>query len=97
MTICPDSYVIASPDSVSCDLAGEAVLLNFKDGVYYGLKGAGANVWKLLGERRTVRGICDELVEEFEVERDRCERDLVLLLEKLVANGLAVIEAATEH
>jgi hypothetical protein len=48
----------------------------------------GARVWHLLQEPRTVQDIRETLLMEYEVERDRCERDLLALLQELVAAGL---------
>jgi hypothetical protein len=36
-----DSTVVVSQDQVSCELGGEAAILNLKAGVYYGLSKAG--------------------------------------------------------
>lgn len=82
------STVVAAKDQVSCDLAGEAAILNLQSGVYYGLDAVGARVWHLLQEPRTVQDIRDTILMEYEVERDRCERDLLALLQELVAAGL---------
>jgi len=82
------STVVAAKDQVSCDLAGEAAILNLESGVYYGLDAVGARVWHLLQEPRTVQDIRETLLMEYEVERDRCERDLLALLQELVAAGL---------
>ena len=82
------STVVAAKDQVSCDLAGEAAILNLQAGVYYGLDAVGARVWHLLQEPRTVQDIRDTILMEYEVERDRCERDLLALLQDLAAAGL---------
>jgi hypothetical protein len=82
------STVVAAKDQVSCDLAGEAAILNLEAGVYYGLDAVGARVWHLLQEPRTVQDIRETLLMEYEVERDRCEPDLLALLQELVAAGL---------
>lgn len=82
------STVVGAKDQVSCDLAGEAAILNLESGVYYGLDAVGARVWHLLQEPRTVQDIRETLLMEYEVERDRCERDLLALLQELVAAGL---------
>ena len=39
------SRVEVAQEVVSCDLAGEAAILNMKDGVYYGLDPVGASIW----------------------------------------------------
>lgn len=85
------SVVVAHDDHISCDLAGEAAILDFKSGVYYGLDEVGARVWSLVAEPRTVDEICDSLVAEYEVEPNVCERDVVALLTELAAKGLVEV------
>jgi hypothetical protein len=86
--------VCAAPDQVSCELAGEAAILNLKTGAYFGLDPVGARIWSLLTEPRTVAGIRDAIVEDYEVEPERCERDLLALLEKLADAGLVDLRDA---
>lgn len=85
------SVVMAAKDQVSCDLSGEAVILNLKSGVYYGLDTVGARIWNLIQEPTTVGEVRDVLVREYEVEPERCERDLLALLEKLADAGLVEV------
>ena len=82
------STVVVSPDQVSCDLSGESAILNLKAGVYYGLNEVGTTIWKLIQEPRRVGDLRDALLEEYEVEPDRCEADLMILLQDLLNNGL---------
>ena len=82
------SVVVAAKDQVSCDLAGEAAILNVKSGVYYGLDSVGARIWNLIQEPRAVVEIQNAITDEYDVEPERCARDLVGLLEKLLAEGL---------
>ena len=82
------SMIVVSPDQVSCDLSGESAILNLKAGVYYGLNEVGTRIWKLIQEPRRVGDLRDALLEEYEVEPDRCEADLMILLQDLLDNGL---------
>ena len=82
------SIVVAAKDQVSCDLAGEAAILNIKNGVYYGLDPVGARIWRLIQQPRSVDEVRETLVDEYEVEPERCAQDLVALLEQLLAEGL---------
>ncbi|MGH7935038.1 MAG: PqqD family peptide modification chaperone [Candidatus Binataceae bacterium] len=86
--ISPASIVVAADDQISCDLAGEAAILNLKDGVYYGLDKVGADVWKLISTPRRVSEICDTLIECYDVDRHQCLADVVALLRDLAASGL---------
>ena len=82
------SVVVAAKDQVSCDLQGEAAILNLANGVYYGLDLIGAQVWTLLQQPRRVEEIRDAVLREYEVEPERCQSDLLALLERLQSEGL---------
>ena len=86
-----DSIVAAAPEQVSSDLAGEAVILDLKQGVYYGLDEVGARIWALLQQPRSVEAIRDAILAEYDVEPERCERDLLELLGELSAAQLIEI------
>jgi Coenzyme PQQ synthesis protein D (PqqD) len=82
------STIVAAQGQVSCDLADEVVILTLKTGMYYGLDAVGAKIWHFIQEPRTAPELRDALVQEYEVEPGRCERDLLRLLQTLAANGL---------
>lgn len=90
--ISEDSTVVAVKEQVCADLAGEAVILNLKSGVYYGLNEVGARIWQLIQEPRTVTTIGDVLLEEYEVEPECCNRELLALLRELAAIGLIEVK-----
>jgi len=83
-----DTKVVVSKDQVSCDLADEMAILNLKNGVYYGLNTLGAYIWNLIQAPITASVLCKTITQQFEVEPERCERDLLTLLEKLEREGL---------
>lgn len=87
-----NSRVSVAQDVVSCDLVEEAAILNLKDGVYYGLNPVGARIWNLIQKPREVSDILDILVDEYDVERDVCQMDLMELLEQLLDKQLVKIE-----
>jgi Coenzyme PQQ synthesis protein D (PqqD) len=89
------SIVVAAKDQVSCDLAGEAAILNIKNGVYYGLDPVGARIWSLMQEPRAVAEIQNTITGEYDVDPERCARDLAELLEKLLAEGLIEVKESS--
>ena len=82
------TVIVASERAISSALAGEAAIIDFQSGSYYGLDEVGATIWKLIAEPRTVSEICDAVVAEYEVDPEVCERDVLALLGKLAASGL---------
>lgn len=69
-------------------LDDEAVLLNLKSGVYFGLNDVGARVWQLIVEQRTLARVLEALVAEYAAEPDVLERDLLNLSRELHEKGL---------
>ncbi len=88
-----NSVVVLSKDQVSCDLAGEAAILNLKAGKYYGLDEVGARAWSLLRVPRPIHEIKKTLLDEYEVKPEQCERDLLALFLKLENEGLVEIKS----
>jgi hypothetical protein len=92
MPVSEQSRIVVTRDQVSCDLAGEAVILNLNKGVYYRLDPVGARVWSLIQEPRTFAELRDALLGEYEVDAASLESDLRDLLNQLAEQGL--IDAA---
>lgn len=90
--ISPSATVVAAPDHVSSELAGEEIILDLEDGTYYGLNEVGADVWALLDDPCRVSGICEELHEKYDVGQQVLENDVVDLLSKMHERGLIRVE-----
>lgn len=91
--LCSTTQVTAIPRQISADLSGEAVILNFQDGSYYGLNEVGARIWNLVQQPQSIRQIVDTVVAEYEVEAEDCEEDVKILLEELASHGLVRLES----
>jgi hypothetical protein len=88
----PDrATIVAASDVLATEFGDEVVILNLRDGVYYGLEDVGTRIWQLLQQPVSVLTIREAIVAEFDVESARCERDIRLLLTDLVARGLVEI------
>ena len=97
MPLALQSRVVVSDEQVHTSLGDEAVILGLGDGVYYGLDSVGARVWSLLAAPRRVSEIVDAVTVEFEVSRERCERDVLALLGELAERQLIKEESDEGH
>jgi len=88
------SIVVATTEQVSCPLGDESAILNLKNSVYYGMNPVGARVWNLVQQPKSVLQLRDTLLEEYDVEATRCERDLLDLLEQMRLEGLIEVQMA---
>ncbi|MBI4613046.1 MAG: PqqD family protein [Planctomycetes bacterium] len=85
------SRVVAAREQISCDLAREAVILHLGTGTYYGLDEVGARIWSLIQTPTTVDEVRRAIETEYEVEPERCERDLIAMFERLAKEGLVEV------
>ena len=90
-----NSTVVASKDQTSADLGGESVLLHLQSGVYYGLDTIGARIWDWVKQPQRVSEVRDRMLEQYDVEPDRCEKDLLDLLSRLSKEGLIDVQNET--
>jgi len=85
------SRVEVAQEVVSCDLAGEAAILNMKDGVYYGLDPVGASIWNRIQKPALLVDVRDQILHEYDVGEEECQSDLLELVEQLVEKGLVEV------
>mgnify|MGYP006148079377 CR=1 FL=1 len=82
----PATRLAWSPD-------GRSLSYHVRSGEYYGLNGVGRRVWSLLEGGRTVAGVRDALVAEFDVDAERCTADLLRVLSDLAEAELIHVTA----
>jgi hypothetical protein len=75
---------------IARQVGDETVMLDLANGAYFGLDPVGARIWQLLQEGKTLMEVCDVVVDEYDVSRDKIERDLLGLVDNLMRNGLIV-------
>ena len=96
-SITTSSIVVAAKGQVSTDLGGEAVILGLESGTYFSLNDSGSIVWNLIQKPRPVAELRDAILDEYDVESDVCERDLLALLGHLFDEGLIIVNADARH
>ena len=96
-TISQHKVVVTAQEQIYANLADdEVVILNLESGVYFGLNAVGARVWQLIQEPTSVRDVCDALLEEYDVDPDRCKCELLALLRDLASKGLIEVKDAAD-
>lgn len=88
------TQITAIREQATSQLVDEVVVLSMKDGKYYGLNSVGSRVWELIQQPQSLSSICDVISAEYEVSREQCEADVVVLIEDLAANNLIELNDA---
>lgn len=84
---CNDDILYASVGSE------EAVMMSVTAGRYYGLNAVASRLWELLESPKTIAQLCAQICEEFEVDAQTCEAEVLKFVQDLIDNGV-VHEAA---
>jgi hypothetical protein len=84
------SQVVRKPDPLSSQVDEDLVIFSAENGMYYGTEEVGKRIWSLIETQTTVKSLCDTLMQEFEVDRETCEREVVAFLDQLNQEGLII-------
>lgn len=88
MTIELSSIVTQGNDPICTEVDGETVMMSIEKGNYYGLNGVGSRIWQLIATPMSVLQLCEKILEEFAVDRETCEADLLKFLNQLEQQNL---------
>jgi hypothetical protein len=91
-----ETILVAVPEQVSTDLSGEVVILSMRSGNYFSLDAVGATAWRLMQAPRTLKDIRDAILLEYEVDEERCTRDLIELVIQLTRAELVKVVDVVE-
>lgn len=87
-----DKRVTVPPGILFRDLDGEAVVLALKSGRYFGLNETGTRMWLLLHEHGQVEPAFRALQQEYEVDGERLEQELLAFVNSLASEGLVRLD-----
>ena len=89
-----ESVVARRDDVLYRVLDEEAVLVDLTTGHYFGLNKVGTWIWNRIDAPTKLSTLLDALVQEFEVEREVAQGDLLALLKQLEEKQLVRLERA---
>lgn len=78
-------------DVVHRIVGDEAVILNLKSGLYYGLDAVGSRIWKILAEQESLKAVFDTLLREYDATPEELEFDILRIVGEMQQKGLVEI------
>jgi hypothetical protein len=91
-----DLIVSRRAELIETEVDGELVALHIDNGTCYGFNGTATRIWGLIEQPRRLSELREDLVREFDVDLETCERQLRELLKELEADGLVELAAAAD-
>ncbi|MGR3495027.1 PqqD family protein [Citreimonas sp.] len=92
----PTTMLRASGDCVVREISGEMMLLNLRNGTYYGLDQTGTRVWSLIAEGATFGAVVQDLHDRTGAPADRIAADLQVFLGDLAAHDLVEVNVTAD-
>lgn len=80
------------PHVLAREVGDETVILDLEKGTYLGLDSVGARMWSLMGEGKSVDGICETMIQEYEVSAEVLEKDILSFAEELAEQDLVRVK-----
>lgn len=89
-----DFLVSRRAELIETEVDGELVALHIDNGTCYGFNGTATRIWALIEQPKRLSDLKTELMREFDVDPEVCERQLGELLRELEADGLVELAQA---
>ena len=86
-----NSIITRNEDVLSGMVDDEAVIMSIESGNYHLINETGRRIWELLEQPRSVAGLCDILTEEFSVDRETCQTEVLGFLEALQSRQVVLV------
>jgi len=88
------SIVVRGSEHLETELAGQSIMLSPAFGKYFAVEATAKRIWDMVSEPTSLRDVVIALLDEFEVDPARCEREVLAFAETLRQNGLIDIRTA---
>jgi hypothetical protein len=90
-----EEYIVSRrAELIETEVDGELVALHVDKGTCYGFNGTATRIWALIEQPKRLSEIREELLREFDVDPETCDRQLGELLRELEEDGLVGLEPA---
>ena len=86
-----DTKISIPKDVLFQEVHDEMVLLNLSSGKYFNLDDVGTRIWMLMTKHGQLKAVHQAMLEEYAVEPQQLEQDILELTDQLVANELLQI------
>jgi len=75
---------IQNAEIIQSKIGEEVVMLDMESGFYFGLNSVASIIWGMMEMGISFEDLCDQLIEQFDVERALCESDTQELIDQLL-------------
>ena len=92
-----NKYPIKSNDTASRILEDEAVIVLPLESIVYTFDTVGTRIWELITGSKKISGIVKEIQNEYEVEHEEAELDIIEFINELVSKKILVLSEVLDE
>ena len=92
MNLTLDTKICKSEELIEAPLDESIALMSIENGKYYGLENVAKDIWNSIESPKTINQIVENLLSKYEVDREVCEKETLLFLEKIGAKSMIKID-----
>jgi len=78
---------IRKNDTISSKLQDEQVILDIDKGKYFSLNPVATLIWEHLEQALSIANLCEKLLEEYDVEAEKCKVETVAYIQEMIKLG----------
>lgn len=91
------SFIVRSDHLIGNKVDNELVMIDLDSDHYYGLDSIATDIWERIASPIRISELCENLLENYAVEKDQCQQELLALLEQMNEKGiLSVVNEVDE-
>ena len=87
------SRVVRSPEPISAETGGGAVMLSIEAGKYFGLNETAQAIWARMETPITLGALAAAIEQEFDVDADRAQTAVLAFVSQLIEEKIATLQA----
>ena len=91
MKLEPNTTIVQSDQIIQASFGDEVLAFDGEKGRYYGAEGVGSVVLSMIGSSIAISEICDRLMDDYEIDRGKCEAEVIAFLNNLLEKGVITI------
>lgn len=91
MNLTLETIVCKSEELIEAPLDESIALMSIENGKYYGLENVASDIWKSIESPKKINEIVENLIKKYSVDREVCEKETLIFLQKLKDNSMIKI------
>jgi len=83
-----NSVIVRKNNLLHHEIDNDLVVVSIERGMYFGIEEIGKRIWSLIKTPQSISAICEILVQEYQIDYQVCQRDVIDFLIEALGEGI---------